>query len=133
MHAQLYSRVILTLKLQVQTYLSTVIMIIDKNDNLYLNIEFQLIMMAVHPGLQCPKKVSVKLGEQAIISCNFITGDPRPNITWTKDLHVISHNLTLAIDNVSISDGGTYNATANNGRSVIVQVELDIHCKYISY
>ena len=89
--------------------------------------------MAVQPTLQCPKKVSVKLGEKAIISCNAITGDPRPNITWTKDSHVISHNLTLVIDDVSISDGGTYNVTADNGRTVRVQVELDILCKYVSY
>ena len=85
--------------------------------------------MAVQPALQCPKNASVKLGEQAIISCNVITGDPRPKITWTQDSHVISHNLTLVIDNVSISDSGTYNVTANNGRSVRVQVELDILCK----
>ena len=90
-------------------------------------------MMAVQPTLQCPKNVSVKQGEQAIISCNVITGDPRPNITWTKDLHVISHSLTVVIDNVSISDGGTYDVTANNGRTIRVQVELDILCKYVSY
>ena len=39
----------------------------------------------------------------------------------------------LVIDNVSISDGGTYDVTANNGRSVGVQMELDILCKYTSY
>lgn len=88
--------------------------------------------MTVQPTLQCPKNVSFKQGEKAIISCND-TGDPRPNITWTKDSHVISLNSTLEIDNVSISDGGTYNVTANNGRSVRVQVELDILCKYVSY
>ena len=89
--------------------------------------------MAVQPTLQCPKKVSVKRGEQVNISCNVTTGDPQPNITWTKDLHVISRNLMLVIDNVSISDSGTYYVTANNGRSVGVQMELDILCKYTSY
>ena len=89
-------------------------------------------MMAVKPTLQCPKKVSVKQGEQGIIPCND-TGDPKPNITWTKDLHVVSHNLTLVIDNASISDGGTYNVIANNGRSASVLVELDILCKFVSY
>ena len=88
--------------------------------------------MAVQPTLQCPMKVSVIQGEQAIISCKE-TGDPEPKITWTKDSHVISHNLTLVIDNVSISDNGTYDVTANNGRSVGVQVELNILCKYVSY
>lgn len=88
--------------------------------------------MAVQPTLQCPKKVSVKLGKQANISCNETTGDPKPNNTWTKDSHVISHNLILVIDNVSISDGGPYIFTANNGRSVKAQVELDVLCKYVS-
>ena len=94
--------------------------------------KLQLIVVAVQPTLQCPTKVSVKRGEQAIISC-YVTGDPKPNITWTKDLHVISHNLTLVIDNASISDSGTYNVNANNGRSASVRVELDTLCKYVSH
>ena len=91
--------------------------------------------MAVQPTLQCPVKVSVKQGERTIITCN-VTGDPKPNITWTKESqsgNVISSNLTLVIDSARISDGGTYNVNANNGRSASVQVELDILCKYVSY
>ena len=91
--------------------------------------------MAVQPTLQCPVKVSVKQGEWTIIPCN-VTGDPKPNITWTKESqsgNVISSNLTLVIDSALISDGGTYNVNANNGRSASVQVELDILCKYVSY
>ena len=91
--------------------------------------------MAVQPTLQCPVKVSVKQGEWTIIPCN-VTGDPKPNITWTKESqygNVISSNLTLVIDSARISDGGTYNVNANNGRSASVQVELDILCKYVSY
>ena len=92
-------------------------------------------MMAVQPTLQCPMEVSVRQGEQAIIPCN-VTGDPKPNITWTMESqsgNVISSNLTLVIDNARISDGGTYNVIANNGRSASVPVELDILCKYVSY
>ena len=90
--------------------------------------------MAVQPTLQCPVKVSVKQGEQAIVLCS-VTGDPKPNITWTKESqsgNIISRNLTLVIENACISDGGTYNVTANNGRSASVLVELDILCKYVS-
>lgn len=95
----------------------------------------QLIMMAVQPTLQCPMKVSVKQGEQAIIPCN-VTGDPKLKITWTKESqsgNVISSNSTLVIDNAHILNSGTYNVTANNGRSASVLVELDILCKYVSY
>ena len=91
--------------------------------------------MAVQPTLQCPVKVSVKQGEQAIILCS-VTSDPKPNITWTKESqsgNVISRNLTLVIDRAHISDGGTYNVTTNNGRSTSALVELDILCEYVSY
>lgn len=90
-----------------------------------------LIIMAVQPTLQCPKTIRVTQGEQAIIPCN-VTGDPKPNITWTKESqsgNIISKNSTLVIVNARISDGGTYHVTANNGRSTSVLVELDILCK----
>ena len=87
-----------------------------------------LIIMAVQPTLQCPKTVRITQGEQAIIPC-IVT---KPNITWSKEPqsgNVVSHNSTLVIDNARISDSGTYNVTANNGRSISVLVELDILCK----
>ena len=90
-----------------------------------------LIIMAVQPTLQCPKTIRVTQGEQAIIPC-IVTGDPKPNITWTKESqsgNIISKNSTLVIMNARISDGGTYHVTANNGRSTSVLVELDILCK----
>ena len=90
-----------------------------------------LIIMAVQPTLQCPKTVRVTQGEQAIIPC-IVTGDPKPNITWTKESQsgdAISNNSTLVIVNARISDGGTYHVTANNGKSTSVLVELDILCK----
>ena len=90
-----------------------------------------LIIMAVQPTLQCPMTVKVTQGEQAIIPC-IVTGDPKPNITWTKESqsgNIISKNSTLVIVNARISDGGTYHVTANNGKSTSVLVELDIICK----
>ena len=90
-----------------------------------------LIIMAVQPTLQCPKTIRVTQGEQVIIPC-IVTGDPKPNITWTKESqsgNAISNNSTLVIVNARISDGGTYHVTANNGKSTSVLVELDILCK----
>ena len=100
-------------------------LIILRTNHLYL------IIMAVQPTLQCPKTIRVTQGEQAIIPC-IVTGDPKPNITWTKESqsgNIISKNSTLVIVNARISDGGTYHVTANNGRSTSVLVELDILCK----
>ena len=88
--------------------------------------------MAVQPTIQCPRIVKVIEGEQAIISCH-VSGDPTANITWIRESHfgkVISHNSTLVIDNVLISDGGKYKITANNGRSTSGVVKLEILCKY---
>lgn len=88
--------------------------------------------MTVQPTIQCPKIEKVIHGEQAIVSCH-VTGDPTPSITWTKESHfgsVISHNSTLVMDNVLISDGGKYRITANNGRSTSDVVKLEILCKY---
>ena len=99
--------------------------IILRTNHLYL------IIMVVQPTLQCPKTIRVTQGEQAIIPC-IVTGDPKPNITWTKESqsgNTVSKNSTLVIVNARISDGGTYHVTANNGRSTSVLVELDILCK----
>ena len=88
--------------------------------------------MAVQPTIQCPKIERVIEDEEAIISCN-VTGDPTPNITWIEESHpgkIISHNSTLVIDHVRISDGKKYKITANNGRSTSDVVKLEILCKY---
>ncbi|PFX23746.1 Pogo transposable element with KRAB domain [Stylophora pistillata] len=82
----------------------------------------------VQPIVLCPKTEQVKQGERGLISCN-VTGDPKPNITWTKETQpgkVISYNSTLVIDNASIFDEEKYNITANNGRSASVLVELEV-------
>lgn len=96
--------------------------------NLRISRNFTL-EVRVQPTLQCPETVIVTQGELAIILCNA-TGDPEPNRTWTKQSQpnsIISTNSTLIIHKVSISDGGTYNSTANNGRSASVLVELIIY------
>jgi len=90
------------------------------------------LLVGVQPTLQCQSSLSVRKGEQAILSCS-VTGDPKPNITWTKESepgNIISYNSALVIDNVRIPDGGKYNVTAYNGRSASVLVTLTVICKY---
>lgn len=88
-------------------------------------------LITVQPTLHCQSSVSIRKGDQAILQCS-VTGDPKPNITWTKESepeNIISYNSTLVIDNVRISDGGMYNVTAYNGRSASVFVTLTVTCK----
>jgi len=96
-------------------------------NNLLISLNTTLLV-GVQPTLQCQSSLSVRKGEKAILSCS-VTGDPTPNVTWTKESepeNIISYNSTLAIDNVRVSDGGKYNVTAYNGRSASVLVTLNV-------
>lgn len=70
-----------------------------------------------------------------ILFCNA-TGEPAPNITWTKENgndgeEVFSGN-PLVIVNVGRNDTGTYRCTANNGigKPVSRSLYVNITCKY---
>ena len=42
------------------------------------------------------------------------SGDPEPNVTWTKNGTYFVNNNTLTIDNVTLKDGGQYGCAAEN-------------------
>ena len=42
------------------------------------------------------------------------SGDPEPNVTWTKNGTYIVKNNTLTIDIVTLKDAGQYGCTAEN-------------------
>ena len=42
------------------------------------------------------------------------SGDPEPNVTWTKSGTYIVKNNALTIDNITLKDAGQYGCTAEN-------------------
>ena len=79
-------------------------------------------------------RADIDEGQDLTLSCNA-TGDPQPNITWTRDgvpnsqFKVFEHDLRLV--DVKRRDVGSYRCTASNGygenASEISIVGL--HCK----
>ncbi|QQP41266.1 Roundabout -like protein 2like, partial [Caligus rogercresseyi] len=73
-----------------------------------------------------PKETYVAvLGEEAFIDCR-VSGDPHPDITWTKEVGDIDisklkivNGKGLRITNVNENDGGRYICTAKNRAGVI--------------
>ena len=57
--------------------------------------------------------MSVHLYSLSRITCTE-SGDPEPNVTWTKNGTYIAKNNTLTIDNVTLKDAGQYGCTAEN-------------------
>ena len=57
--------------------------------------------------------MSVSLHSLSRITCTE-SGDPEPNVTWTKNGTYFVNNNTLTINNVIQNDAGQYECTAEN-------------------
>ncbi|XP_067023839.1 peroxidasin homolog [Acropora muricata] len=66
----------------------------------------------LNPDLK-DESVSVHLHSLSRITCTE-SGDPEPNVTWTKNGAYIVQSNILTINNVTIKDAGQYGCTAEN-------------------
>ena len=57
--------------------------------------------------------MSVHLHSLSRITCTE-SGDPEPNVTWTKNGTYFADNNTLTINNVTLKHAGQYECTAEN-------------------
>ena len=80
----------------------------------------------------------VDLGQHLTLTCNA-SGDPIPNITWTREGATARANqlvnatgYRLYLVNVQKKDVGSYRCTANNGYGTASSLALvNVRCKYL--
>ena len=90
-----------------------------------------MLFVAVAPSLTSkPKDQTISEGVTATFHCNA-TGNPTPNITWTKDGKTVGEGDTLNFE-ANRDHSGEYWCTAENGLSdaVNASANLDVHCMY---
>ena len=57
--------------------------------------------------------MSVSLHSLSRITCTE-SGDPEPNVTWTKNGTYFGNDNTIIFNNVTLKDAGQYGCTAEN-------------------
>ena len=64
------------------------------------------------------RMTDIEVGKDLTLTCNA-SGDPHPNITWTKDGVAVNQfnasGYLLHLVNVQRKDAGSYRCTASNG------------------
>ena len=70
--------------------------------------------------------MSVSLHSLSKIPCTQ-SGDPEPNVTWTKSGTYFVNKNTLTFNSVTLQDAGQYECTADNRAGKInVSVRIDV-------
>ena len=79
-----------------------------------------------------PVNLAVLEGGNLTLHCN-VTGNPAPNVTWTKDADqtVLHRGETYSMTGVQRQAAGDYICTTWNGMGVQenATITVDVHCK----
>ena len=85
---------------------------------------------------QNPSSKVVVEGENVTLHCNA-TGNPAPNITWTKDdsFTVLHQGDTYSIINTRRQAAGDYTCTAWNGvgERTNATATVTVHCEFVYF
>ena len=75
-------------------------------------------------------------GNSITLHCNT-SGNPAPNVTWTKDGNstVLYHGESFTINNITRQQAGQYICTVDNGigSKVNASVAVTVHCEWCVY
>ena len=85
-------------------------------------------MFIVQPG-----NTAVTEGENVTLFCNA-SGNPMPNITWTRVGGEKSYGETLSLPHITRSEHGTLTCVASNGveQPATASFNIDVQCEYFS-
>lgn len=99
-----------------------------------------MTLVPVPPRLEtrAPSTIVALAGEEVLLPCE-VTGDPRPEVEWRKDLvkidffnmehkYMMKETGSLVIPTVSVKDAARYLCVAENPAGVITQeINLIVH------
>ena len=106
----------------------------DDDDDSYVKLRYDVVSFVIFTDaprlVSLPSDKTVIETAMVVFFCNA-TGNPRPQIRWTRDGTPVANGTTLSFD-AKRNDTGTYQCSADNGleTSDTSRATLLVQCKY---